>query len=303
MGANGDVYQRWCCSPENGGSGWSPWWDMGTPPGTRLASGPVSVHTGAGYTNLYVRGTNGHLYQRWCCSAENGGSGWSVWSEMSTPPGTALASSPAVVYTGAGYTNMYVRGTDGHLYQRWCCSPANGGSGWSVWSDMGGVPGTEAASAPATVYTGAGYTNLYVRGANGHLYQKWCCSPENGGSGWSPWWDMGGLAGGVEMNSDPASVYTGAGYTNLYVRGDDGHVYQRWCCSSQNGGSGWSVWSDMGGPPNGEMTSSPAVVYTNAGYTNLYVTGSSGHLYQRWCCSPENGGSGWSPWWDMGGGP
>jgi hypothetical protein len=278
-GANGHLYQRACCF---GSEGWTGWWDMGTPPGTNVRSGPAAVQTNAGYTNVYVRGANGHLYQRACCI---GAEGWTSWWDMGTPPSGGITSSPAAVNTGSA-TNVYVRGADGHLYQRACCF---GSEGWTGWWDMGGLPGTEVSSGPAAVQTNAGYTNVYVRGANGHLYQRACCI---GAEGWTSWWDMGSLPGS-EVSSEPAAVNTGTA-TNVYVRGANGDVYQRACCF---GAEGWTSWWDMGGLPSGELTSGPAAVHTNAGYTNIYVQGANGHLYQRACCI---GAEGWTSWWDMG---
>ena len=61
IGSNGHLRQKWCCSGSR--SGWSEWWDMGTPSGALLATAPSSAQTSSGYTNVYAGDTMGLLYQ------------------------------------------------------------------------------------------------------------------------------------------------------------------------------------------------------------------------------------------------
>jgi Trypsin len=264
----------------------------------------------SGAQEVYVIGTNGHLYERHWRS----GAGWSVWADL----GGSVIGTPAVVSNPVAKTQeVYAVGTNGHLWEAW-----TSGSGWK-WSDLGGT----LSGSPAAVYNPIlGAQEVFAVGTNGHLFRRYWQS----GHGWSAWSDLeGSLAG------SPAAVYNPVGSLEVYATATDGHLLQRWTGGSEwsrwtdlggvlpgrptvlhsptlntqevfavganahllrqfwQSGRGWSGWSDLGG----SLTGTPAPVHDPlANSLEVYAIGSNGHVFERW-----TGGSSWSAWSDLGG--
>ena len=186
--------------------------------------------------------------------------------------GGDLASAPAVVHTGSGRLEVFVRGRHGDdLVQRtW------NGTKWSGWKNHGG----DLASAPAVVHTGSGRLEVFVRGRHGDdlVQRTW------NGTKWSGWKNHGG-----DLASAPAVVHTGSGRLEVFVRGRHGDdlVQRTW------NGTKWSGWKNHGG----DLASAPAVVHTGSGRLEVFVRGRHGDdLVQRtW------NGTKWSGWKNHGG--
>jgi hypothetical protein len=148
--------------------GWH-WQDHGTPPatGVTIAGAPGAVANSAG-TQVYAfaQGSDGHLYLNYCLSGS-----W-YWQDHGTPnpsaPNVTVASAPsAVVYSPNSEMDVFVRGSDGHLYQNYSF-----GSTWN-WIDNGAplTSGVTAAGTPSAVSYGSN-NGLYAftQGSDGELY-------------------------------------------------------------------------------------------------------------------------------------
>jgi hypothetical protein len=100
-GTDGAIWQK---TTTNGGGSWSAWTSLGG----QLASGtgPAACSQGS-HLGLFVEGTTGALYQKtWTGS-------WSGWINL----GGALTSSPAATSPTSGVFDVFVRGTDGALWE------------------------------------------------------------------------------------------------------------------------------------------------------------------------------------------
>ncbi len=100
-GTNGAIWQK---TTTNGGGSWSNWASLGG----QIASGtgPAACSSGS-HLGLFVEGTTGALYQKtWTGS-------WSGWVDF----GGALTSSPAATSPTSGVFDVFVRGTDGVLWE------------------------------------------------------------------------------------------------------------------------------------------------------------------------------------------
>jgi hypothetical protein len=100
-GTGGAIWQK---TTTNGGGSWSNWASLGG----QLASGtgPAACSWGS-RLGLFVEGTTGALYQKtWTGS-------WSGWVNL----GGALTSSPAATSPTSGVFDVFVRGTDGALWE------------------------------------------------------------------------------------------------------------------------------------------------------------------------------------------
>jgi hypothetical protein len=150
------------------GTTWSGWSEV---PGHGLTlSGPTtSISTVSSVTslNLFVRGTNNHLF----VNTTLDGTTWSGWSEV---PGHGLTpSAPAATtlnLTAGNTLYLFVRGTNNQIFVN---TFANGTT-WSGWSQVPGnglTPDAPGATAAATNTSGtAGFVALSVRGTNNRIY-------------------------------------------------------------------------------------------------------------------------------------
>ncbi len=281
---------------------------------------PAAISTQAGSLDVFVRGNDNKLWQRWY----RNGSWSSSWATQGSPNG-GLAGSPAVASLDGNLT-VFGRGSDGALWQiSWT------GSGWSNWTSLGGPTNNTFQGTPTAVSTQSGYLDVFVRGTDNNLWQRWYRngswssgwatqgSPNGGladslavaslngnltvfghgsdgalwqiswaGTGWSNWTSLGGPTGGTFVGAP--SAIGGSGNLDVFVRGTDNNVWQRW----YRNGSWSSGWATQGSP-NGGLADSPAVASLDGNGT-VFVRAADGALWQiSWM------GSGWSSWASLGG--
>jgi hypothetical protein len=247
--------QVWCMLPSNSTPG--SWTSIGgvatsSPAATTPSLNPTAV------IDVFVGGTNGALYER---PTLNDGASWGAWSNL----GGQLASGtgPAACSWSAGRLDVFVEGTNGALYHKWS---TNSGATWSGWQNLGGkLTASPAASSAATNQIG-----VFVRGTDGACwYKEWT------GTAWSSWKSLGGQ---LAPNTGPGVM--GAGFNNttdvpiyeVFVQGTD---HQLWLL---NFGEAGSAWSYLPACPEVLSASSPAVVWSYDGHTEVFVSTTSGNL-------------------------
>jgi C1A family cysteine protease len=100
-GTDGAIWER---TTTNGGATWSNWASLGG----QLASGtgPAACSQGS-RLDVFAEGTNGALYQKTSTGS------WSGWISL----GGALTSSPAATSPTSGVIDVFVRGTDGAVWE------------------------------------------------------------------------------------------------------------------------------------------------------------------------------------------
>ena len=146
---------------------WSGWSEV--PSNGLTLSGPTaafSTVSGGTFLNLFVRGTNNHLYVNRLSNFTT----WSGWSEV---PGNGLTPSAPAASSGLPTVNagntlyLFDRGTDNKTYVN-----TFNGTTWSGWSEVPGngftpdAPGAMAFATSASV----GQVDLFVRGTNDRIY-------------------------------------------------------------------------------------------------------------------------------------
>ena len=191
-GTDGAVWGR---TFSDGLGRWLPWHSLGG----RLVGTPSVTCIGASSATplLFVRGMDNALWQRslagsWTrlggllssspsavpavngqCTARHDvfalGADHAVWEHLSNGwhrVGGRSDSAPAGLRLANGQTEVFVRGTDGALWQS---VRAPGSSTWSRWQRIGGL----LSSAPtATVFPATPQTRtIYALGSNGRLYE------------------------------------------------------------------------------------------------------------------------------------
>jgi hypothetical protein len=252
--------------------------------GTVMAgTGPAGT-TGVAMRVLVAVDTSGHVW--WNQSG---------WISL----GGSATSSPAATTPNLAVWGVFVRGTDGAVYEK---TTTNGGSSWSNWISLGGQ--VAAGTGPAACSWGVGRFDVFVQGTDGALWHKWST---NSGATWSKWESLGG-----KLTASPDAG--GANTTNsirVFVRGTDGACwYKEWT------GTAWSSWHSLGGQlapntgPGGEVfvqgtdhqlwwkqfgvagsawsrlpacpevlsASSPAAFMAQSGHTEVWVSTTSGNL-------------------------
>ena len=188
-------------------------------------------------------------------------SGWQSLGGITT---SAIAASS----WGSSRTDIFIRGSDGALWQRtW------NGTAWSSWTSLGGV----LASAPAAVSWGANQIDVFVRGQDNALWHRaW------NGTSWSGWQSLGGV-----ITSAPTVSSWGAGRLDVFVRGQDNALWHKDWSSTY-----WSSWQSLGGV----IAADPGAVSSTANRIDLFVRGQDSALWQRsW------DGVAWSGWTSDGG--
>src|SRR6185437_3496199 len=100
--------------------------------------------------------------------------------------GWVSLGTPAVTTWGPGRLDLFVGGSDHHVWHRPFAA------GWGGWESLGAPP-VGMTSDPAAVAMRPGRIDLFVQGGDGQLWHRWY---ESGWSGWEP------LGGG--LTSAPA---------------------------------------------------------------------------------------------------
>jgi hypothetical protein len=232
---------------------------------TMAGTGPATAYGAAGIPVLVAVDTSGQV---WCMLPSNSTPG--SWTSI----GGSATSSPAATTPSLNPTaviDVFVRGTDGALYER---STLNDGASWGAWSNLGGQ--LASGTGPAVASWSQGRLDVFVEGTNGALYHKWST---NSGATWSGWQNLGG-----KLTASPAASAGGSptapNQICVFVRGTDGACwYKEWT------GTAWSSWKSLGGQlaPN----TGPGVM--GAGYNNttdvpiyeVFVQGTDHQLWSR----------------------
>jgi hypothetical protein len=221
---------------------------------------PAVTSWGQGRLDLFVCGSNSHLWHRWWDSNV----GWSAWQDM----GGALTSPPSAVSWEPNRIDVVARAQYGEIYH-WAWN----GSSWSSENLEGLSKG-----APSVSSRGKAMLDVFVRGTDDALWVK-SLYP---GSGWTGWNKVGG-----GLSAAPSSVSWGPNRIDVIVRGtynDYWHVGWE--------GSTWN-WENLGG----SFTSPPAISSRGVNSLDVYGRGTYGDLWHR-AFIP---GVGWAPWENMGG--
>lgn len=178
------------------------------------------------------------------------------------------------------YCYLFVQGYNGALWYNKQANYNNDTSsnnwGWGGWQSLGAPLGGNITSSPCAVSRSPDALDVYVRGADGALWER---TTANNGASWSNWSSLGGqVAPGTG-----AGASGWAGREDVFVEGMNGALYQKtWTAAS-----GWSGWASLGGT----LTSSPAAVSRATGLITVCVRGNDNGV---WLKSYNNGWSGWS---------
>lgn len=155
------------------GSAWGAWQSLGG----GFGSGPAVAAWGAQGLIVFAVGLDGMLWNNLFAGGQ-----WSGWVSLGGP-GVALGAAPAAVARADGKIEVFVRGTDGSVWQR------SHDSSWQAWQAHGG-----------TFAHGAGVACWHPRRLTVAAVdaQKRPCLREWNGNTWTAWTTLdGGLASAI----------------------------------------------------------------------------------------------------------
>jgi hypothetical protein len=117
-GIDKQLWHKWWTST----GGWSSWLPLGTPAGG-FQGGPAAVWRNSSNGNVYVRGADNAVWER-----KFEGGQWLWWERHANG---VLTADPAVGSMAPEHEHLFVRGTDGNLWQQW----------WPSGTDPGNISG------------------------------------------------------------------------------------------------------------------------------------------------------------------
>ncbi len=243
------------------------------PDGT-LASGPAAAAArGGAQRSVAVRGTDGGV---WLTESDDPAQPFGPWRPLGAPF-AGVTGDPALVSWEPGRLDLFVRGGDNRLWQRF--RPAGGG--WSDWIKPMGDDGV-LASGPDVTSRGPGRLDVFVRGTDGQVYERFY-----EGAGWNrAWLPQGTPPGGVGVVGEPAAAGSDTMRVDLFVRGTDNELWTKWF-----DGSVWSAWFRPEETFHPVLTSSPEAVSGGRQQVVVFARGSDGNMW-----STEGNGTGRLSW-------
>jgi surface antigen len=269
-GSNNRLYERYW-APDVGLSSWIDWG------GTGVASTPTAAILADGKIHVWVRGTDGYLYEQF--QTQTGLSGWISWDK---PPTSTLAYDPVVSIGAGGSVQVYSAGADYHLYERFRDSDGT----LSPWIDWGG---TGVKSTPAVLQEGGpnNKVDVWVVGSDGNLWERYWQT-----DGFSSWIDWGNP--GVRLLNSPAVIQDSTpeanGQIDVWVRGSNNRLYERYWSNTSNSLSPWIDWGGTG------VASTPTVIQEEEGQIDVFVQGTDYRMWEQYWSNETVSLSGWVDW-------
>lgn len=179
--------------------------------------------------------------------------------------GGGAVDTPAVTAYPGGKA-MYVLGPNGVVYESY--SPDGGGQ--TPWTRVPGAP--VGGGAPVATTSGpGGAIQLFVRGRDNQLYHATRGVAKD--TSWSAFENLGGgLTGVAAAGPGPAD-----GSLVLVVRAPHGTLYQKLFRNDGSNLGAWTAWMKLGGTTSASPTIATGFA---SGRVDLFVTGTTGGLYQ-----------------------
>ncbi len=284
-------------------SGWVPFQNLGADvdpsqplsgalaPGVTVAgssgdwSTPAASSWGWPLLDIFVLGTDGHIYDKYKSVPNSVFAGWSSWVDL----GGTFTTAPSATSWAYGRTDVVAVGTDQQVHIR---TYANGQ--WYPWASLPYLAGG-ALSAPAITTWGWGRLDVFVRGTGNQLYQ----STFTTSTGWQAWAQRGN--GTFTGNpSAAAGMWSGVGRIDVVVAGADNPPTMWWIFSNDGTGYNWIGYNKLG---TGTIWpgSSPAIASWGSGRLDVFFRSGNSTLWQQACVGSCTAASAWTGYFALGG--
>jgi hypothetical protein len=202
-----------------------PFSSLGAPSGITPAGNPAISTWGSNHFDVFMRGTDNHLYWK---KTEDNGATWSAWQSL----GGSIASAPAAVSWGPNRIDVFARGTANDLQHIYFTGT------WSAWDPP---LATNITAAPGVASWASGRLDVFYRSTAAQLHHKWY----DNSTGWSSADDnWGGSIAGA-----PSAVSWASGRIDIVARNSSSHVVHYYWAGSPS-----PVWDDLGGSADQDPT-------------------------------------------------
>src|SRR5262249_12417689 len=251
--------------------------------------------------------SGGSAYHKWSDDPDNPNNpnnpnSWSSWTNLGAPARDLtrtpayLTGTPAVVSDGDRRLNVFALSfltpqSPGHYYSGlWQTRSTDGNYSWSDWTrvppqdDQGRLiaPGGpwQILTSPAVASWGPGRMDLFVLAYSEQGFGLWMLHTWADNYSWVGRWEAlthGGMVdvGVASWGPGRLDVFTRDGYNTMQQLGFDNGAWQ-WSRGE------WQWSENLGGPPNGGLTSSPAAVGWSGHRINVFTRGTDGQLWGTW---------------------
>lgn len=206
---------------------------------------------------------------------------WNAWPSRNV---TALSGAPTAVSdpvafeSGAGYSSIIYRGSNGHIYELFTTNPFGNAWQWgdlSAWTNAPAATGTPAAYRRSDLFTAVVY-----RGTNGHIYELY--RPSDGGANWQVG-DLTALTGAPRAAGDPFGYTRSDLYNAVLYRGSDRQIY---LIEKRQSGGMWE-WSSPSAIAQAPLAKGNPSAYSRwDGVTSVVYRGMNDHVYEIYRPSP-----------------
>jgi hypothetical protein len=194
--------------------------------------------------------------------------------------GLTAQSGLAAASWDAGRIDLFVRHDDN------CIAQKTFDGGWSDWSNVNAAP---VSMSPSATTWGRDRLDLLVHEQDNNIWRTWYEGGWNGRQLCQQPPGYGDPLGGTWASS-PAVASPFLGRLEVYARGTDNNLYFNYLDES-----GWHGWSNMGRPPNINLTSDPSAA-SQTGWMTALIRGSDNAIWQiEWADNR------WQPWRSLGG--
>ncbi len=181
-----------------------------------------AVSQAPGKINVFARGSDGRLWQKWLVNGV-----WSPgWNYIDGP--SSSSSAPSAISFGNGHMDVFEI-KDGQLRHNWYKSDP---SAWRGWGSLGQPSGVTLSNVSAVSQT-SGKINVFARGSDGRLWQKWLVNGV-----WSPGWNY--IDGPSSSSSAPSAISFGNGHMDVFEI-KDGQLRHNWYKSDPSAWRGWGI--------------------------------------------------------------
>jgi hypothetical protein len=232
---------------------------------------PIAISWGNGHMDVFET-RNGQVWHDWYLPDSTG---WRGWQPIGAPNGAWLGGSMAAVAQTSGKINLFVRGSDGRLWQTWYDN-----SNWHGWNYIDGP--SSGSSAPSAISWGNGHMDVFeIR--NGVMWHSYYLADSTGWRGWQPLTPVLGAT----LTGTPVAIEQAYGKINIFARGNDGRLWQTWYANGN-----WQSWNNIDGPSSN--SSSPAGFSWSDGQMDIYET-RGGVLWHTWYNADTTGWRAFSP--------
>ena len=175
---NSEVCHVW--QTTSGGSDWT-WTGQNSLGGGGNLSGLSATRNTDGRLDVSVVGSDNNVWHNWQTTA---GGNWNGWFRFDTSETAVSGQAPCLAVNQSGTLEIFMNGTNGHVYHNWQTTP---GGSWHGWSDMGGGNNL-------TRFWGVtkpnGDLEVFVVGSD---HTVWTDSQTSPGGNWSGWSSLFGV--------------------------------------------------------------------------------------------------------------